>query len=237
MLPPGMLPIVSFDSESDEADVTRSVSPPYAPARMPRRAGLLAVCAGVALAACASSPVVLPAADPAGPSPEYVIGAGDTLNVLVYRMPELSANLPVRPDGRISLPLVPDMQAAGKTPTRLAGDIEEQLREFVREPSVSVMVSSFVGPPDRQIRVIGEAAQPMALPYRDGMTVLDVMIMARGLTRYAAGNRAEIVRREGADGATRAIPVRLNDLLRDGDISQDIAMRPGDTLVIPQGWF
>lgn len=217
--------------------MTRSVIPPSAPARMLRRAGLLAVCAGAVLAACASRPVVLPTADAGGASPEYVIGAGDALNVLVYQMPELSANLPVRPDGRISLPLVPDMQAAGKTPTKLAADIEEELRQFVREPNVSVMVTSFVGPPDRQIRVIGEAAQPMALPYRDGMTVLDVMIMARGLTRYAAGNRAEIVRREGADGATRTIPVRLNDLLRDGDISQDIAMRPGDTLVIPQGWF
>ncbi len=189
------------------------------------------------LAACASQPVAPPAPPPSGPAPDYVIGAGDSLNILVYRMPELSANLPVRPDGRISVPLVPDMVAAGKTPTQLAKDIEQSLRQYVREPSVSVMVNSFVGPPDRQIRVIGEAAQPMAVPYREGMTVLDVMIMARGLTRYAAGNRAEIVRREGADGASRTIPVRLNDLLRDGDITQDVAMRPGDTLVIPQGWF
>lgn len=211
--------------------------PPSAPIHTGRRAGLLAACASLVLAACATQPAAPPAAPPTGAAPEYVIGAGDSLNILVYRMPELSANLPVRPDGRISVPLVPDMVAAGKTPTQLAKDIEQSLRQYVREPNVSVMVNSFVGPPDRQIRVIGEAAQPMAVPYREGMTVLDVMIMARGLTRYAAGNRAEIVRREGADGASRTIPVRLNDLLRDGDITQDVAMRPGDTLVIPQGWF
>lgn len=215
----------------------RGVTPPNAPIRAERRSVLLAACASLALAACASQPAAPPAPAPSGPAPDYVIGAGDSLNILVYRMPELSANLPVRPDGRISTPLVPDMEAAGKTPTQLAKDIEQGLRQYVREPSVSVMVNSFVGPPDRQIRVIGEAAQPMAVPYREGMTVLDVMIMARGLTRYAAGNRAEIVRRDGAAGATRTIPVRLNDLLRDGDISQDVAMRPGDTLVIPQGWF
>jgi len=196
------------------------------------------LCAALALAACGSAGTpTLPAPVEAGAAPDYVIGAGDTLSVVVYQMPELSVDLPVRPDGRISVPLVPDMVATGKTPTQLAKDIEGRLREYVREPNVSVLVRSFVGPPDRQIRVIGEAAQPMAIPYREGMTVLDVMIQARGLTRYAAGNSAEIVRREPAGGATQAIPVRLNDLLRDGDISQDVAMRPGDTLVIPQGWF
>lgn len=217
--------------------MTRSVTPPNAPIQTGRRAGLLALGACLAVAGCAATPAVPPPPAPSGPSPDYVIGAGDSLNILVYRMPELSANLPVRPDGRISVPLVSDMVASGKTPTQLAKDIEQQLRQYVREPSVSVMVNSFVGPPDRQIRVIGEAAQPMALPYRDGMTVLDVMIMARGLTRYAAGNRAEIVRRDTQGAAPQVIRVRLNDLLRDGDISQDVAMRPGDTLVIPQGWF
>ena len=173
----------------------------------------------------------------ARPSDEYVLGAGDTLNVFVYRAPELSAtDLPIRPDGRISLPLVPDTQAAGRTPSGLARQIEGQLRTYVREPNVTVMVRSFQGPPDRQIRIIGEAAQPMAMPYRDGLTVLDVVIAARGLTRYAAGNRATIVRR-GGDGPPRNIPVRLADLLRGGDIGQDVPMQPGDTLVIPQGWF
>lgn len=168
----------------------------------------------------------------------YVIGPGDTLSVFVYRSPELSApDLPVRPDGRLSLPLVPDIVAAGRTPTELGKDIEEKLRAYVREPTVTVMVRSFQGPANRQIRVIGEASQPMAMPYRDGMTVLDVMIGARGLTRYAAGNRAEIVRRSPDGGRPTMIPVRLTSLLRDGDVAQDVAMRPGDTLVIPQGWF
>jgi polysaccharide export outer membrane protein len=165
------------------------------------------------------------------------MGPGDTVNVFVYRAPELSAELPVRPDGRISLPLVPDIQVAGRTPTELAREVEERLKRYVRDPNVTVMVRSFVGMPDQQIRVIGEAAQPMGMPYRDGLTVMDVMIGARGLTRYAAGNRAEIIRRNPTTGEREVIRVRLNDLLRGGDITQDVPMRPGDTLVIPQGWF
>jgi polysaccharide export outer membrane protein len=170
--------------------------------------------------------------------PDYVIGPGDTLNIFVYRSPELSANgLPVRPDGKLSLPLIPDIEAAGRTPTQLAREVERLLKQYVVEPNVTIMVQSFIGPPSRQIRIIGEAAQPMAMPYREGMTVLDVLIAARGLTRYAAGNRAEIIRREREDDPPQTIRVRLSDLLRDGDISQDVAMRPGDTLVIPQSWF
>ena len=190
-----------------------------------------------ALAAC-SSPRPAAEATAQASGGEYILGAGDTLSVFVHRAPELSApDLPIRPDGRLSLPLVPDIQAAGRTPSALASNIQERLRTYVREPNVTVMVRSFQGPPGRQIRVIGEAAQPMATPYREGLTVLDVMISARGLTRYAAGNRASIIRREGPDAEPVTIPVRLTDLLRNGDISQDVAMRPGDTLVIPQGWF
>jgi polysaccharide export outer membrane protein len=166
-----------------------------------------------------------------------VIGPNDTLRIDVYRMPELSAALPVRPDGRLSLPLVPDIEAAGKTPTELAKDIEQRLRAYVRDPIVSVMVTSFSGMPGRQVRIVGEAAQPLTIPYVEGMTVLDVVIRAGGLTRYAAGNRAEIVRRESPDAPPQVIRVRLDDLIRDGDISQDVQMRPGDTLIIPQGWF
>lgn len=190
------------------------------------------------LAAC-GTPRQLPPSTSDAPqeASAYLLGPGDTLTVFVYRAPELSApDLPVRPDGRISLPLIPDIQAAGRSPTALARDIEEQLRRYVREPSVTVMVRTFMGPSNQQIRVIGEAAQPMGLPYRDGMTVMDVVIGARGLTRYAAGNRAEIIRRE-TNGSREVIRVRLNDLMRGGDVSQDVAMRPGDTLVIPQGWF
>lgn len=192
---------------------------------------------GLVLAGCVASPAPQDTASLAGAvAPEYLLGPGDTLTVFVYGAPELGvADLPIRPDGRLSLPLVPDIVAAGVTPSRLGKQIEDRLRAFVRTPNVTVMVRSFQGPPDRQIRVIGEAAQPMAMPYRQGMTVMDVMIGARGMTRYAAGNRAEIIRRDG--GEPRAIPVRLNDLMRGGDVSQDIALRPGDTLVIPQGWF
>ena len=179
-----------------------------------------------------------PASTAARAAENYVLGAGDTLNIFVYRAPELSAtDLPVRPDGRISLPLVPDIQAAGRTPTALARQIEGQLRTFVRDPNVTVMVRGFQGPPGRQIRIIGEAAQPMAMPYREGLTVLDVVIAARGLTRYAAGNRATIVRRGGEGTAPEVIPVRLADLMRGGDVGQDLPLQPGDTLVIPQGWF
>jgi len=209
------------------------------PAPAPRlrnapRALMVALALG-GLAAC-TTPAAPPPVTEAPPASEYVLGAGDTLTVFVYQHPDLSAtDLPIRPDGRLSLPLVPDIEAAGQTPSGLARAIEERLAVYVREPNVTVMVRGFQGPPNRLIRVIGEAAQPMATPYREGMTLLDVMITARGLTRYAAGNRASIVRREGT--GTVAIPVRLSDLLRDGDISQDVAMRPGDTLIIPQGWF
>ncbi|WP_431282811.1 XrtA/PEP-CTERM system exopolysaccharide export protein [Humitalea sp. 24SJ18S-53] len=202
--------------------------------------GALAACAGpgatpVAAPVTTADPVAV--ADPAnGAAPDYVLGPGDTVTVFVYRAPELSAaDLPIRPDGRLTLPLAPDVVAAGATPTELAKRIEERLRAYVIEPNVTVMVRSFQGPPERQIRVIGEAAMPMAMPYREGMTVMDVMIGARGMTRYAAGNRASIIRREG--GTSAAIPVRLGDLMRGGDVTQDIALRPGDTLVIPQGWF
>lgn len=191
-----------------------------------------------ALVGCQRAPaasVNRPAAVPVASLP-YMIGPGDQLSVFVYQSPQLSVpNLAVRPDGRVSLPLIPDIAAAGKTPTALAKDIEEKLKEYVKEPNVSVIVSGFVGPLDRQIRVIGEATEPLAIPYRDKMTVLDVMIQTKGLTRYAAGNSSVIVREVG--GARQTVKVRLSDLLRDGDIDQNVAMLPGDTLIIPQSWF
>jgi len=168
---------------------------------------------------------------------DYIIGPGDGLSIFVYRLPELSTDLPVRPDGRLSMPLIPDIVAAGKTPTQLGKEIETRLKEYVRDPTVTVMVRSFVGPTNRQIRIIGEAASPKALPYREGMTVMDVLIAAGGLTRYAAGNRAELVRRDPVTGAQQSFRLRLSDLVRNGDISQDIPVQPGDTLVIPQSWF
>jgi len=199
---------------------------------------LAAVAALVLLAGCAGEPQ--PAAEPAkttvpAATDVYVIGAGDQLNVFVYDSPQLSMAVPVRPDGRISTPLVPEMMAAGKTPSQLAHDLTERLKEFIKEPNVTVIVSGFVGPLNRQIRVIGEAADPQAVPYRDHITVLDLMIMTKGLTHYAAGNRAVIVRRAG--GKQETIHVRLDDLLKDGDIEQNVELQPGDTLIIPQTWF
>lgn len=197
-----------------------------------------------------------------GPSDEYVIGPGDQLSVFVYDSPQLGAEVPVRPDGRISTPLIQDIVAAGKTPVQLGREMTEKLKEYVKDPQVTIIVRGFVGPFDRQIRVIGEAADPIAIPYRDQLTVLDVMIATKGLTRYAAGNRAIIVRRvhdkaaamadakpgdvklaaakTGAPAAAdrqEVIHVRLSDLMKDGDISQNVAMQPGDTLIIPQTWF
>lgn len=165
----------------------------------------------------------------------YLIGPGDTVNVFVYRSPELSAEVPVRPDGRISTPLAPDVVALGKTPTELAAAIENELKKFVKEPTVTVMVTSFVGPADRQIRVIGEVAQPISLPYKAELSVLDVVIATKGLTKFADGNRAVIVRQE--PGGARTYNVRLDDLIKEGDVSQNVRMQPGDTLFVPQALF
>jgi polysaccharide export outer membrane protein len=201
---------------------------------------------GLAVAGCSSG--LPPATEAAGggtgvstsdtiAKDQYVIGSGDTLSVFVYHNPDLSVGgVSVRPDGRISVPLIEDIMAAGKTPAQLGRDVEARLKKYVQDPIVTVIVRSFVGPFDRQIRVIGEATDPVAIPYRDHMTVLDVMISTRGLTKYAAGNRAEIIRRD-ASGKQEAFGVKLNDLMKDGDISQNVEMQPGDTLIIPQSWF
>lgn len=190
-----------------------------------------------------STSVLVASCNPPGPSligqtvPEsgYIIGPGDTLNVFVYRSPELSAEVPVRPDGRISTPLSPDVMAMGRTPSQLAAAIEERLKKYVNEPTVTVMLAGVAGMPGRQIRVIGEVAEPLVLPYRAAISLLDVMIAAKGMTRFAAGNRATIVRQE-PDGP-RTFSIRLDDLLKDGDISQNVAMQPGDTVFVPQAWF
>ncbi len=196
-----------------------------------------------ALAGCSSISGVFnkphpPYVPPSGAvtNPPYQIGPGDTLSVFVYQSPQLSVGaMTVRPDGRISLPLIPDIIAAGKTPTALSKDIEERLKEYVKQPNVSVMVSGFQGPLNRQIRVLGEATEPLAIPYREGMTLLDVMILTKGLTRYASGNNAVLVR--DVSGRRQEIKVRLSDLIKDGDIDQNVAMLPGDTLIIPQSYF
>ena len=191
---------------------------------------------GAMLAACASQPesVAVPAPASAVQS-EYRIGPGDMLQVFVWNQPELTVTVPVRPDGMISTPLISGVPAEGKTAPELAKDLEKALSEFVRNPTVSVMVTSFVGAYADQIRVVGQAAKPQSLPYRANMTLLDVMIATGGLAEFAAGNRAVLVRREG-DRQMR-IPVRLRDLLDDGDISANLPMRPGDVLIIPESRF
>lgn len=185
------------------------------------------------LSGCAGQPA--PYNEPVEANLMYIIGPGDSMGIYVFRNPELSTGAVVRPDGRISLPLIPDIIASGKTPAELAKDLEARLKEYVKEPMVSVIVNSFNGPANRQIRVIGEASDPISIPYRDQMTLLDVMIATRGITRYAAGNRAVIIRRYG--GPRQTIRVRLSDLIKDGDIDQNVAMAPGDTLIIPQSFF
>lgn len=188
------------------------------------------------LAACSTSSGRLPPAPTiaSNDSYSYIVGPGDTLNVIAWRNPELSMAVPVRPDGKISTPLIDEMVAQGKNSVEIARDIEKQLSKYVRDPVVTVIVTSFVGPYSEQIRVVGEASKPQALPYKQKMTVLDVMIAVGGLTDFAAGNDATIVR--SSDG-NKQYAVRLKDLIKRGDVSANVEMRPGDILIIPQSFF
>jgi polysaccharide export outer membrane protein len=166
---------------------------------------------------------------------KYLIGPGDQLSVFVWGDEELSTEVVVRPDGLISTPLVEDLQASGKTPTQLARSLERELSKYVKNPKVTVSVTQFVGQYTEQVRVVGQAAQPQSIPYRDGMTLLDVIIAVGGLTEFAAGNKASIVR--NLNGKTEQYRVRLDDLIRSGDISANTKMLPGDVLIIPETWF
>lgn len=200
-------------------------------------APMLSMLALFVLAACtAATPPASLVAPPADAAAAYRIGPGDTLSIAVYGAPDLSVtSLPVRPDGRISTPLVPDLVAVGKTPTELGAEIASRLRKYVKDPEVTVMVNTFNGPLSRSIRVIGQATTPETIPYVDGMTLLDVMVAVKGLTPYAAGNSAKVIRRE--NGKEVSIPVRIGSLVNGGDVSQNIAMHPGDIVVIPESWF
>ncbi len=164
----------------------------------------------------------------------YIIGPGDTVNIVVWRNPELSLSVPVRPDGKITTPLVEDLPAMGKDPSALARDIEAALAKYIRDPVVTVIVTGFVGPYSEQIRVIGEAAKPQVIAYKQKMTLLDVMIAVGGMTDFADGNNAKIMR---ASEEGRQYSVRLKDLVKRGDVSANVEMRPGDVLIIPQSWF
>lgn len=187
----------------------------------------------VLLGACASTPP--PAAmAPIDTPATYIIGPGDVLEIYVRNNPDLTVTVPVRPDGRISIPLVQEMQAAGKTPAQLGNDLEEALATYIRQPIVTVIVTKAVGSFAEQVRVVGEATKPQALSYRRGMTLLDVLIEVGGLTPYADGNDAKIIRR--IDNKKITFPVYLEDLL-EGDTEDNVAMRPGDILIIPKSAF
>ena len=196
---------------------------------------IVLLCAGIALAGCGSSGQYEATIQPAAVPAIYRIGPLDGLEIFVWRMPELSRGVTVRPDGRISVPLIDDMVATGKTPTQLARDIELQLKKYVQDPTVTVIVGGFHGPFDQQVRIVGEATDPQAIPYQANMTVLDVMIAVHGLTKFAAGNRAELVRT--VNGKQAVIPVHIDDLIKDGDIDANVPVQPGDVLIVPQAWF
>jgi polysaccharide export outer membrane protein len=198
-----------------------------------RAAQAVAISCLFVLGGCASTPT--PLASTPAINPEYLIGPGDNINIIVWRNPEVSMSVPVRPDGKITTPLVEDLPAAGKTSTQLARDIEGALAKFIQQPVVTVVVTNFVGNYNDQIRVIGQAAKPQALAYRKDMSLMDVLIAVGGVTEFAAGNRASIIR--NVDGQQQKLQVRLDDLIKDGDISANLAMRPGDVLVIPESFF
>jgi polysaccharide export outer membrane protein len=195
---------------------------------------------------CASSPPPTATAAPTGGSatpattnkqpvgPDYIIGPGDTLQVFVWRNPELSVTVPVRPDGKISTPLVEDMVAVGKTPPQLSRDMETVLGEYVRTPKVNIIVTTAASA-FSLVKVVGQVAHPQAIPYREGMTVLDAVLEVGGLGQFASGNRSRIVR--VVDGKETVIHVKLADLVNSGDVHENIPLKPGDVLVVPQSMF
>lgn len=201
-------------------------------------AGVISV---MLMAGCSTGSMELPSATPKKPyttSPSdyvYLIGPGDQVNIFVWRNPEVSNSVTVRPDGKITAPLVEELDASGKTPEQLARDIEKVLGEYIKEPIVTVMVGGFVGPYSEQVRIIGEAANPQSIPYREDMTLLDVMIAVGGITDFAAGNKATIVR--VIENQQKEYRVRLDRLIRDGEISANVDMLPGDILIIPESFF
>ncbi len=190
-----------------------------------------------ALSACSNMRAYSPA--PANPEKgsdwNYQVGPGDSVQVFVWRNPDVSGSFPVRPDGKMTMNLVEDLPASGKTPTQLARDIEKALSKYIQEPIVTVIVAGGVGPYSQQVRVVGEAAKPQALNYREHMSLIDLMIAVGGLTDFAAGNKAYILRTE--DGKTTPLGVRLEDLIKGGDYAANVEMRPGDLLVIPERLF
>ena len=201
------------------------------------RVWAVAAVAVFALSACSHTPVYssAPAEAPSLGDWNYLVGPGDSVQVFVWRNPDVSGSFPVRPDGKMTMNLVEDLPASGKTPTQLARDIEKALSKYIQEPIVTVIVAGGVGPYSQQVRVVGEAAKPQALNYREHMSLIDLMIDVGGLTDYAAGNKAYILRTE--NGKRTPLSVRLEDLIKGGDYSANVEIRPGDILVIPETLF
>ncbi|CCG40554.1 XrtA/PEP-CTERM system exopolysaccharide export protein [Magnetospirillum molischianum] len=187
------------------------------------------------VAACASLPEAPSRVDPPEAGAGYLIGSGDSVQVFVWRNPDLSITVSVRPDGKVSLPLIDDLPVAGREPSQVAREIETRLAEYVQDPKVTVIMQSSVGTFDQQVRVVGQAAKPQAVSYRKGMTVLDVAIAVGGLTAFADGDRATIVRMVQGNPVT--FRVRLNALINNGDMTANVEVAPGDVVMIPQSWF
>ena len=202
-----------------------------------------ALAAALALSACASNsglPTLPPAqfqASDDGPGAEYVVGPLDSLSIFVWRNPELSTSVTVRPAGRFTTPLIEDMVATGKTPSALAREIEQKLGTYIQEPIVSVIVNNFNGPLSQQVRVVGEAARPQAIPFRSNMTLLDVMIAVGGLTEYAAGDSARLIRYDKASGTQKEYAIKIESLLKGGKTNANVAVQPGDVIIIPESFF
>lgn len=199
----------------------------------------MAAAASVVLAVtgCGSNPNMnlSPEQQAATPDYEYLIGPGDTMEVFVWGNPDLSTNVTVKPDGKITTRLVENIEASGKTASQLARDIEKAYGQYVKSAVVSVIVNNFIGVPYQQVRVVGEAQQPLKVPYRKHMTALDAMIEVGGLTDFASGNRTVLIR--NFEGKREVLQLRLDDLLKDGDISANVPMYPGDIIIIPESWF
>jgi polysaccharide biosynthesis/export protein len=172
-----------------------------------------------------------------GPSANYIIGPLDSLSIFVWRNPELSTSVKVRPDGRITVPLIEDLAATGQTPSQLSKMIEEKLKAYIQNPIVSVIVSEFQGPFAQQVRIVGEASRPSAIPYRSNMTLLDAMISVGGLTEFASGNRARLIRFDSASNTTKEYSLKIDRLLKDGDINANVRIEPGDVIIIPESFF
>ncbi|ALS97648.1 XrtA/PEP-CTERM system exopolysaccharide export protein [Lacimicrobium alkaliphilum] len=206
-----------------------------------RKTQLLVMCLFAALVAgCSSSGNLPPATTHASLTSSidnynYLIGPGDNLSIFVWRNPEISGSFVVRPDGKITTSLVEDVVVSGKTPTQLARDLEQELSKYIRDPIVTVSMTGFSGPLSEQVRVIGEATNPQAISYQENMTLLDLMIAVGGLTEFAAGDNAKLIR--VVDGTQREYSVRVDALVRDGDISNNVDILPGDILIIPETWF